>query len=76
LTGHIDESAKDETGQLLLALGDMNASLLTIVTRSAQRHRPYATSSSEIAAGNQDLSQPHRGAGRRRWRKPHRRWKN
>jgi methyl-accepting chemotaxis protein len=25
LTGHIDDSAKDETGQLLSALKDMNA---------------------------------------------------
>jgi len=56
LTGHIDDSARDETGQLLSALKEMNASLQGIVTdvRSGTDH--ITTSSSEIAQGNQDLS--------------------
>jgi methyl-accepting chemotaxis protein len=56
LTGHIDDSAKDETGQLLSALKDMNASLLGIVTEVRSGTDHITTSSSEIAAGNQDLS--------------------
>ena len=56
LTGHIDASARDETGQLLAALKDMNASLLGIVTEVRSGTDHIATSSSEIAAGNQDLS--------------------
>jgi methyl-accepting chemotaxis protein len=56
LTGHIDASAKDETGQLLSALKDMNASLLGIVTEVRSGTDHITTSSSEIAAGNQDLS--------------------
>ncbi|USX24746.1 methyl-accepting chemotaxis protein [Oxalobacteraceae bacterium OTU3CINTB1] len=56
LTGHIDASAKDETGQLLAALKEMNASLLGIVTEVRSGTDHITTSSSEIAAGNQDLS--------------------
>jgi methyl-accepting chemotaxis protein len=56
LTGHIDDRAKDETGQLLSALKDMNASLLGIVTEVRSGTDHITTSSSEIAAGNQDLS--------------------
>jgi methyl-accepting chemotaxis protein len=56
LTGHIDDSAKDETGQLLSALKDMNASLLGIVTEVRSGTDHITTSSSEIAQGNQDLS--------------------
>jgi methyl-accepting chemotaxis protein len=56
LTGHIDDSAKDETGQLLTALKDMNASLLGIVTEVRSGTDHITTSSSEIAQGNQDLS--------------------
>jgi methyl-accepting chemotaxis protein len=56
LTGHIDDSAKDETGQLLSALKEMNAALLGIVTEVRSGTDHITTSSSEIAQGNQDLS--------------------
>ncbi|MFM2088356.1 MAG: hypothetical protein RLZZ237_3225 [Pseudomonadota bacterium] len=56
LTAQIDSSAKDETGQLLLALKDMNSSLLTIVGEVRTSTDSIATSSTQIAAGNQDLS--------------------
>ncbi|MBE3024246.1 MCP four helix bundle domain-containing protein [Janthinobacterium sp. GW458P] len=56
LTAQIDASAKDETGQLLLALKDMNASLLNIVGEVRSGTDSIATSSTQIAAGNQDLS--------------------
>ncbi|MDN2714604.1 methyl-accepting chemotaxis protein [Janthinobacterium sp. SUN120] len=56
LTAQIDASAKDETGQLLLALKDMNTSLLNIVSEVRAGTDSIATSSTEIAAGNQDLS--------------------
>ncbi|MYM25861.1 HAMP domain-containing protein [Duganella sp. FT135W] len=56
LTGHIDDSAKDETGQLLSALKDMNAALLGIVTEVRSGTDHITTSSFEIAQGNQDLS--------------------
>ncbi|WP_332856539.1 methyl-accepting chemotaxis protein [Duganella sp. S19_KUP01_CR8] len=56
LTGHIDDSARDETGQLLSALKEMNASLLGIVNEVRSGTDHITTSSSEIAAGNQDLS--------------------
>ena len=56
LTAQIDASAKDETGQLLQALKDMNGSLLTIVAEVRGGTDSIATSSTQIAAGNQDLS--------------------
>ncbi|WP_402721077.1 methyl-accepting chemotaxis protein [Janthinobacterium rivuli] len=56
LTAQIDASAKDETGQLLLALKDMNTSLLNIVGEVRSGTDSIATSSTQIAAGNQDLS--------------------
>ncbi|MYM34397.1 HAMP domain-containing protein [Duganella sp. FT94W] len=56
LTGHIDDSAKDETGQLLSALKEMNASLLNIVTEVRTGTDHITTSSTEIAEGNHDLS--------------------
>ncbi len=56
LTGHIDDGARDETGQLLSALKDMNASLLNIVTEVRTGTDHITTSSTEIAQGNQDLS--------------------
>ena len=56
LTAQIDVSAKDETGQLLLALKDMNTSLLNIVGEVRSGTDSIATSSTQIAAGNQDLS--------------------
>ena len=49
-------NAKDETGQLLQALRNMNGQLLEIVGRVKAGTETIATASSEIAAGNLDLS--------------------
>jgi len=56
LTGQIESGARDETGQLLQALSDMNQALLNIVVEVRNGTDSIAVSSSEIAAGNQDLS--------------------
>jgi methyl-accepting chemotaxis protein len=56
LTAHVEVRSKDETGQLMAALKDMNASLLDIVTRVRAGTDTIATASTEINAGNQDLS--------------------
>ena len=56
LTAQVDVRSKDETGQLMAALKDMNSSLLDIVTRVRSGTDAIATASSEIASGNQDLS--------------------
>jgi methyl-accepting chemotaxis protein len=56
LTARVEASSKDETGQLLAALGDMNAVLLDIVTRVRSGTETIATASGEINSGNQDLS--------------------
>jgi len=52
----IDPDSRDESGQLLLALADMNASLLRIVSQVRAGTETIATASGEIAAGNLDLS--------------------
>jgi methyl-accepting chemotaxis protein len=56
LTAQVDVRSKDETGQLMAALKDMNTSLLDIVTRVRSGTEAIATASSEINSGNQDLS--------------------
>ncbi|HEX8886685.1 MAG TPA: methyl-accepting chemotaxis protein [Noviherbaspirillum sp.] len=56
LSGTIEVTSKDETGDLLQALKDMNANLLRIVARVRNGTEVIGTASSEIAAGNQDLS--------------------
>jgi len=56
LTSQIDVSGRDETGQLMQALKDMNASLVGIVGQVRQGTDTIATASGQIAAGNQDLS--------------------
>jgi methyl-accepting chemotaxis protein len=56
LTAHVDVRSKDETGQLMAALKEMNGALLDIVTRVRAGTDTIATASSEINAGNQDLS--------------------
>jgi len=56
LTCEIQARSQDETGQLLSALKDMNSSLSAIVTEVRNGTDHITTSSSEIAAGNQDLS--------------------
>jgi len=56
LTSRIDVSSKDEIGQLMQALKNMNDSLLRIVGQIRSGSDTIATASAQIAAGNQDLS--------------------
>jgi methyl-accepting chemotaxis protein len=56
LTAQVEVHSKDETGQLMAALKEMNGSLLDIVTRVRSGTDTIATASSEINSGNQDLS--------------------
>ncbi|WP_343583675.1 methyl-accepting chemotaxis protein [Herbaspirillum sp.] len=56
LTSQIDASGRDETGQLLRALRTMNDNLLNIVTQVRVGTDTISTASSQIAAGNLDLS--------------------
>jgi methyl-accepting chemotaxis protein len=57
LTSRIDVSTKEETGQLLGALKDMNDSLIRIVGQVRSGTETIATASTQIATGNLDLSQ-------------------
>lgn len=56
LTGHIEVNTTDETGMLLKALQQMNASLQNTVSQVRSGADTIATASSQIAAGNLDLS--------------------
>jgi methyl-accepting chemotaxis protein len=56
LTSRIDVEFNDETGQLLQALKDMNDNLVSIVGNMRAGTNNIVTTSSEIAAGNMDLS--------------------
>jgi methyl-accepting chemotaxis protein len=56
LTSHIEVDSKDETGQLMQALKDMNDSLVGIVGNVRSGTDTIATASNQIAAGNHDLS--------------------
>jgi methyl-accepting chemotaxis protein len=56
LTGQLDASSNDEVGQLLRSLKDMNGKLLKVVGEIRTGADSIATASSEIAAGNMDLS--------------------
>jgi methyl-accepting chemotaxis protein len=56
LNSRIDVRSNDETGMLLQALKDMNASLVNIVGQVRQGTETIATASSQIASGNLDLS--------------------
>ncbi|WP_411881081.1 methyl-accepting chemotaxis protein [Polaromonas sp. YR568] len=56
LTSRIEVTSKDETGQLMQALKDMNDSLVGIVGNVRSGTDTIATASSQIAAGNHDLS--------------------
>jgi methyl-accepting chemotaxis protein len=56
LTTRIDVKNKNETGQLMQALKDMNASLLKTVQQVRIGTDTMATASAQIAAGNMDLS--------------------
>jgi methyl-accepting chemotaxis protein len=57
LSSRIDVEGKDETAQLLRALGRMNDNLARIVGQVRNSSDSIATGSAEIATGNQDLSQ-------------------
>jgi methyl-accepting chemotaxis protein len=56
LSSQIDVTTKDETGRLMQALKDMNESLVGIVGQVRIGTDTIATASSQIAAGNMDLS--------------------
>ena len=56
LTSRIDVTTTEETGQLLQALKDMNASLIQIVGQVRSGTDTIATASAQIASGNLDLS--------------------
>ena len=56
LRTRIEVKSDDETGQLLAALNDMNASLKSIVTKVRSGAETISVASGEIAQGNQDLS--------------------
>jgi methyl-accepting chemotaxis protein len=56
LSSRIEVTSKDETGQLMQALKDMNDSLVGIVGNVRSGTDTIATASSQIAAGNHDLS--------------------
>jgi len=56
LTSRIEVKTRDETGQLLQALKEMNDNLLATVVQVRQGADAIATASGEIASGNLDLS--------------------
>ena len=55
-TSHIRVKSKDETGQLMQALRDMNQNLIQIVSEVRNGTDAIAASSKQIATGNLDLS--------------------
>jgi len=57
LTSSFEVRSRDETGQLLTALGSMNESLVRIVNQVRLSSESIATGSDEIATGGADLSQ-------------------
>ncbi|QWV92500.1 cache domain-containing protein [Geomonas oryzisoli] len=57
LTAHIEVESKDETGELLASLKEMNEGLAHIVGDVRNGAESIATATEEIAAGNADLSQ-------------------
>jgi methyl-accepting chemotaxis protein len=56
LGSHIDVHSRDEAGQLLQALKDMNTSLASLVGQVRGGTDTIATASGQIASGNLDLS--------------------
>lgn len=56
LSGDVPVQGNDETGQLMQALHDMNASLGNLVGQVRQGTEGIATASGQIASGNHDLS--------------------
>jgi len=57
LTSDIRVNSRDETGELLQSLKDMNESLARIVSEVRSGTDAISTASNQIAAGNADLSQ-------------------
>jgi len=56
LTQRIEVTSRDEIGQLMLALKEMNENLVDVVAKVRTGTDAVATASSQIAAGNLDLS--------------------
>ncbi|VTU20211.1 methyl-accepting chemotaxis protein [Variovorax sp. RA8] len=56
LSARIEADSRDETGQLMSALRNMNASLARVVGEVREGTDTIATASGQIASGNQDLS--------------------
>ena len=56
LCAHIDDAGKDEIGDLMMSLKEMQTSLATIVTTVRHNAVAVSTASSQIAAGNLSLS--------------------
>jgi methyl-accepting chemotaxis protein len=56
LTVRIDVDSRDETGQLMLALKNMNDGLVNIVSEVRDGTQTVASASQQIASGNADLS--------------------
>ncbi|WP_077003508.1 methyl-accepting chemotaxis protein [Variovorax sp. KK3] len=56
LSARIEVESRDETGQLMQALKNMNESLARVVTQVRSGTDTIATASGQIASGNQDLS--------------------
>jgi len=57
LSGRVHVHARDEMGQLMQALADMQESLASVVRDVRQRTEAVATSMNEVASGQGDLSQ-------------------
>ena len=57
LTSRVDVSSSDATGQVLAAMGDMQANLVRLISQVRKTADSIATASSEIASGSADLSQ-------------------
>jgi methyl-accepting chemotaxis protein len=57
LSSDIEAEGRDEIGQLMQALREMNASLVGVVERVRDSSGSIATGSTQIAHGNADLSQ-------------------
>jgi methyl-accepting chemotaxis protein len=57
LSSRIEVKTRDETGELLQAMKEMNESLLSLVTEVRSSSESIATGSAQIATGSADLSQ-------------------
>lgn len=57
LTADIQSTSRDEAGQLLAALGRMNAGLAEVVTQVRASAESVVTASGQLAIGTSDLSQ-------------------